>query len=455
MIYLGLNIKGNSRKRTTCIDVLTRLFLSYDISAAQSRNIYRAFESGHSTVQKICELTDGNIQTVLAEFSKKRSLSSLFASKAHDWITEIGDITEDDFNYIYDRYGLTYESIMGYPFFFSAEEMANYAKKTIKGQDEAIDEISGPFFSHYAQIVTGHSSPLNNTLLLTGATGTGKTETVSLFAEMIDCPLVTINSSECTATGWRGASIYDVLANSVKKYRPEELSRAILYIDEVDKITHNRCNEKIDDLGFDIQREIMNLTDGRHPIRLNMGLDKSFRQSFMELSVDKMLIVFSGAFTGIDKIIEKRLNISSRVGFATSSVCTKNEDVRYNVTAQDLSEWGFLDELIGRIGRIVTLKNLDENDMYEILTESRRSILHSQASYSKSVYNATLRFTEGALRMICAKAKEEGLGFRGVQTLLSKCLSGTYYNMNIYSSCQQTIDIDECYISKNLNLNLS
>lgn len=450
MIYLGLNIKGNTHKRTICMDVLSRLFLSFDISVTQARNIYKAFESGHSTFQKICELTDGNIQTVLNEFSKKESLCGIFASKVSEWREKIGDITEDDFDYIYERFGLTYESILGYPLFSSAKEMANYIRKTIKGQDEAVSELSIPFFQHYVQQITGHRCPINKPVLLCGPTGCGKTEMLTLFSEVTGSPLIIINTSECTASGWRGASINDVIANQVKKYKIEELSRAILYIDEIDKITHRACHQQVDDLGYDIQRDLMNLTDSRNPVRINVGLDKSFRQNFIELPVDKMFIVFSGAFTGIDKIIEKRLNIQTRVGFSTTSINTHNEDIEHKVISRDLADWGFLDELLGRIGKIVTLKNLDEKAMYEILTESRYSILRSQSSYSKRVYNATLRFTDGALRMICSKAKEGGLGLRGVQTLLSTCLSNVYYNMNIYSTCQQTIDIDESYISKSL-----
>lgn len=452
MIYLGLNIKSNTHKRTTCMDVLSRLFLSRDISVSQARNIYKAFESGHTTAQQICQLTEAHIQTVLNEFSKKNSLCGLFASKVSEWRAKIGEITEADFDYIYERFGLPYESILGYPFFSSAKEMANYIKKTIKGQDEAVSELAIPFFQHYVQQITGHKCPINKPVLLCGPTGCGKTEILSLFSEITGSPLIVINTSECTATGWRGASINDVIANQAKKYKAEELSRAILYIDEIDKITHTGCLKSIDDLGFDIQRDIMNLTDSRNPVRINMGLDKSFRQNFMELPVDKMLIVFSGAFTGIDKIIEKRLNILSRVGFSTLSVNAHRDDTEYKVTSRDLAAWGFIDELLGRIGRIVTLKSLDENAMYEILTESRQSILRSQTSYSKRVYNATLRFSEGALRMICAKAKEDGLGFRGVQTLLSTCLSSVYYNMSIYSNCQQTIEIDENFINENLKL---
>lgn len=160
MIYLGLNIKSNTHKRTTCMDVLSRLFLSRDISVSQARNIYKAFESGHTTAQQICQLTEAHIQTVLNEFSKKNSLCGLFASKVSEWRAKIGEITEADFDYIYERFGLPYESILGYPFFSSAKEMANYIKKTIKGQDEAVSELAIPFFQHYVQQITGHKCPI-------------------------------------------------------------------------------------------------------------------------------------------------------------------------------------------------------------------------------------------------------------------------------------------------------
>jgi len=454
MIYLGFNIKAPKNKHTLCMDVLTRLFLSYDISATQAINIYKAFESGHSDIQKIIELTDGNIQTVLNEYSKKNSLCSKFASKIQDWRRIIGEISEADFDYIYDHYGITYESIMGYPVFQSAEEMANYIRKTIKGQDEAVSKLAIPFFQHYIQLMTGYRCPISKPIMICGPTGCGKTEMLSLFSEVTGSPLIVINTSECTATGWRGTSINDVIANQARKYKQEDLSKAIIFIDEIDKITHTGCQHQSDDLCLDIQRDIMNLTDGRHPVRLNTGLDKSFRQTFMELPVDRLLIVFSGAFSGIDKIIARRLNISSGVGFSTRPDNPKEKRLRLEVTPRDLSTWGFLDELVGRIGMIVTCQPLDEKALYDILIESKKSILHSQASYTKKVYNTTLRFTDGALRLICLKAKDEGLGFRGVQTILSTCLSAVYYKMNICGKHPQTVEIDENLINKQFNYNL-
>lgn len=399
------------------------------------------------TSAQIYNLTDGRIQTVLKEFSTKKSINGYYGKKVIDWEDVFGKITEEDFDFIYDKFGLTYESVMGYPMFFSAQDMADYIRKTIKGQDDAIDQLAVPFFLHYAQTMINCVCPSNKSVMLIGPTGCGKTELVTLLAEVTGFPLIVINSSECTANGWRGASISDVIANQAKKYKPDELARAILYIDEIDKITHHGCNQQTDDLSFDMQREIMNLTDSRNPVRLNMGVDKSFNQSFMELPVDKMLIIFSGAFVGMDKIIDKRLNIASKVGFSTKSADSENHSRK--ATPQDLVNWGFLSELVGRIGPIVTLKSLDKNVLYEIVTESKKSILNALASYSKNAFNTTLRFTEGALRMICAQAETDGLGFRGVQTLLSACMSKAYYDKYILNPSNLPIEIDENFIYKN------
>ena len=115
-----------------------------------------------------------------------------------------------------------------------------------------------------------------------------------------------------------------------------------------------------------------------------------------------------------------------------------------------MQQWGFLAEFTGRLGQIITLNPLGENEMYQILTESKNSILTRQISYTRNLYNAKLRFTEVALRLICKKAAMQGLGFRGVQTIFSSCLNSLYYRLPVAGSAGRTIEVDEIYIEQQL-----
>ena len=128
----------------------------------------------------------------------------------------------------------------------------------------------------------------------------------------------------------------------------------------------------------------------------------------------------------------------------------KQQNVYSQITSDDLQQWGFMAEFTGRLGQIITLNPLGENEMYQILTESKNSILTRQISYTRNLYNAKLRFTETALRLICRKAAGRGLGFRGVQTLFASCLNSLYYKLPVAGSACHTIDVDEIYVEQQL-----
>lgn len=449
MKYLGINTKA-AIPQNEVIDALSRLFLA-DIPISHVQRIVNALATGNTTCAKIKDFTAPHLQSLKTKSSDK-NWHKRMKSRGEEWAKTFGKIKEDDFDYITEHYQVTYLDIFGAPLFASPEEMASHVKKIIKGQDSAIEKLAVPFFQHYAKGKYGFGCPMTKPVLLCGPTGSGKTEMLNSFSEICDGPFITINSSECTPTGWKGASFEDVLAEKVRKYGRTEVENAIIFIDEIDKITHTGCGKETDDMGYDIMRFMMNLTDPRNSIRLNNGFGKNGEQSFIELPISNLLIVFSGAFSGIEKMIKKRLNLTPGVGFAcnTSLSSDKKQNIYSHITSDDLQQWGFLAEFTGRLGQIVTLNSLGEDEMYQILTESKNSILTKQISYTRNLYNAKLRFTETALRLICRKAVGRGLGFRGVQTLFASCLNSLYYKLPVAGGACRTIDVDEVYVEQHL-----
>lgn len=449
MKFLGINITA-STSQDEIIDALSRLFLA-DIPMPHVERIINALMTGKTTYAKIKEFTRPHLQS-LKQNSTKSNWQKLIKCRLEEWNKTFGKINEKDFEYISSRYDLNYNDAFGTRQFNSPQQMADCLKAIIKGQDSAIEQISIPFFQHYAKIKYGLASPITKPLLLCGPTGCGKTETLNLFSELCGCLIITLNSSEITPTGWKGASFEDVLAEKVRKYGQTEVENAIIFIDEIDKITHTGCGKENDDMGYDIMRFMMNLTDPGNDIRLSNGFGKNGEQSFIELSVKNMLIVFSGAFSGIEKMIRQRLNINTTVGFTCNSIpdVDGHKNLYSRITTADLQQWGFLSEFTGRLGQIIVLRPLGEDTMYEILTESKNSILSQQITYTRNLYNAKLRFTEGALRLICKKAACQGLGFRGLQTVLSTCLNSLYYKIPVMGKTCQTIDVDELYIEQQL-----
>ncbi len=449
MKYLGINTKATIPQNEV-IDALSRLFLA-EIPLSHVQRIVNALATGNTTYAKIVDFTAPHLQSLKTNSSDK-NWHKRMKNRGEEWEKTFGRIKVDDFDYIAERYEVTYLDVFGVPQFASPEEMASYIKSIIKGQNSAIEQLAVPFFQHYAKRKYGFGCPMTKPVLLCGPTGSGKTEMLNSFSEICDGPFITINSSECTPTGWKGASFEDVLADKVRKYGRTEVENAIIFIDEIDKITHTGCGKETDDMGYDIMRFMMNLTDPRNSIRLNNGFGKNGEQSFIELPISNMLIVFSGAFSGIEKMIKKRLNLTTGVGFAcnTSLNLDKQQNIYSHITSDDLQKWGFLSEFTGRLGQIITLNPLGEDEMYQILTESKNSILTRQISYTRNLYNAKLRFTETALRLICKKAAEQGLGFRGVQTIFASCLNSLYYKLPVVGRAGRTIEVDEIYIEKQL-----
>lgn len=449
MKFLGINTKA-AIPQSEFIDALSRLFLA-DIPISHVQRIVNALATGNTTYTKIADFTAPHLQSLKTKSSDKKWHKRM-KNRAQEWIKTFGRIKEEDFDYIAERYQVSDLDVFGAPEFASPEEMASYIKTIIKGQDSAVERLSVPFFQHYAMKKYGFGCPSAKTVLLCGPTGCGKTETLNLFSEICDCPFISINTSECTPTGWKGASFEDVLAEKVRKYGRSEVEAAIVFIDEVDKITHTACSKETDSMGYDVMRFLMNLTDPGNNIRLNNGFGKNGEQTFIELPVTNMLIVLSGAFSGIEELIKQRLNINSKVGFSFSTSLSPemHQNIYSQINTEDLQQWGFLKDLTGRIGQIITLNPLGEEDMYRILTESKNSILARQISYTRNLYNAKLRFTEAALRLICRKAAGNGEGFRGVQKVLLSCLNHLYFKLPVMSSFCRTIDVDEIYVKQQL-----
>lgn len=449
MKFLGINTKL-SIPQNEVIDALSRLFLA-DIPISHVQRIVNALATGNTTYAKIKDFTAPHLQSLKTK-SPDKNWQKRMKNRGEEWAKTFGKIKEDDFDYITEHYQVTYLDIFGAPQFTSPEEMASHVKTIIKGHDSAIERLSVPFFQHYAMKKYGFGCPTAKTVLLCGPTGCGKTETLNSFSEICDDLFITMNTSECTPTGWKGASFEDVLAEKVRKYGRTEVENAIIFIDEIDKITHTGCGKETDDMGYDVMRFLMNLTDPGNNIRLNNGLGKNGEQTFIELPVTNMLIVLSGAFSGIEEMIKQRLNINSKVGFSfnTSLSPEMHQNIYSQINSEDLQQWGFLKDLTGRIGHIITINSLDEEDMYRILTESKNSILARLISYTSNLYNAKLRFTEAALRLICRKAAGNGEGFRGVHKVLSSCLNDLYFKLPVMSKFYRTIDVDEVYVEQHL-----
>ena len=205
----------------------------------------------------------------------------------------------------------------------------------------------------------------------------------------------------------------------------------------------------------DMMRDIIRLFETEHSLHLENGFDThNMSTRSYRLPVDNLLIVFDGAFSNIDEIIKKRLNIGRSIGFSqTQSNKYDGLNLQQFVTDEDLIQWGYMPELLGRIGQCVVMNPLTTEIIYEIMVSAKDNILQSHVEICAK-NNVDLRFEEDAIRYIAAEAHKSGLGFRNVKTLLSKALNRVYYELPAATDSQKKliINISKDYVMQNINV---
>lgn len=336
----------------------------------------------------------------------------------------------------------------------SASELADEVKKYIIGQDRAVEALSVSFFQHLCEKYRGVTCPTKTATLLCGSTGCGKSETLRVFAEKCGFPVVRVNSADIVPSAWKGTHLSDYFGDALNRHTADELKSAVVIFHEFDKIIHAgaKVGTSGEDIDADMQRDVMRLFERSHSLRIPKGFDsRTMDQVAVDLPTDGMLLVFDGAFSEIGQIVRRRLNLTGRIGFgATPPQVVETTGFGGDIIGEDLVRFGFMPELVGRISDILTLRSLDEETIYRIMTTARDGIVESESRYVRAIYNADLRFSDDALRLISKEASRLGLGFRSVRALLARCLNTIYYNMKIDGGETRVISVDRDFVVKQL-----
>lgn len=436
--HFGLEINENVDFNAR--DIAARLFLCPRVSGDVAPEILRRIRHGELSVKEFCNITDNYIELLKEMKADGEDLSERMREKFESWDEALGLPSDEDLEYLSDCYGFTREDIYGPERFCSTvaisspKDLANRLKEYIKGQDDAIDALSVPVFLHLDSMRRGYTSGIKSPILLMGPTGCGKSELLRRCGELCDCPVIRINLSSVTAEGWRGTNISDIILSELRADVPmKKLEYAIIVFNEFDKITHYGCKTVGDsrsDGDFDMMRDVMRFFESGYSVPLCNGNDiVSGLTPMTHFPVDNLLMVFDGAFFGIEGIIRKRLNIDRRIGFERpgNADCAEENLLRM-VTNDDLVEWGYMPELIGRIGRIVPMKPLSSNIIYEIMTLAEDNVVQGHVDFC-ACHGINLLFDESALRCIADAAYKSGLGFRNVKALLSKVMEKIYFEL--------------------------
>lgn len=299
-------------------------------------------------------------------------------------------------------------------------QIKQHLDQYVIGQEQAKTMLSVSAYNHYKRVTGAVSDVEKSNVLLLGPTGTGKTLLAKTLSDIVDVPFAIADATTLTEAGYVGEDVEAVLERllSVSNWDVERAQKGIIYIDEIDKKTRkSESNTKTRDVsGEGVQQSLLRLIEGtvmKVSVPHSSGLN-----DHVEFDTSNVLFILGGAFVGIEREVERRLNSGSSIGFGSKTRSTLGNDQLYSrVCSDDLVKYGLIPELVGRLPLIAVLHRLDTTHMIDIMTNSKNNVIQQCVNMLK-LDDIELVVKSKYMETVADICHRKNLGARGIKSLV-------------------------------------